>query len=136
MKYCPGCLRDLPEADFGKNKAAKDALNYKCKMCVRARDREYYKQNPKRRYDTSTNIRSQRLRNKKFVIEYLKSHPCELCGEADPLVLEFDHLDRKTKYKMVSTLVHQGCSLEKITEEIKNVVFYVLIVTSVILPNS
>jgi hypothetical protein len=57
-----------------------------------------------------------RSRNRAFVQEWLRRHPCADCAEADPVVLEFDHVD--TKRAPVSTLVRGECSLEVIADEI------------------
>ena len=45
------------------------------------------------------------------------------CGEKDPIVLEFDHMDgKKSKHYEVSTLVSSGRSLSVIMEEISKCV--------------
>lgn len=56
-------------------------------------------------------------RNYKYVVDYLSSHPCVDCGERNPLVLEFDHLD--DKHKNVSEMVRTGYSIKKINMEIE-----------------
>jgi hypothetical protein len=47
-----------------------------------------------------------RKRNREFVAQYLSTHPCVDCREADPVVLEFDHRDPKTKKADVGRLIH------------------------------
>ena len=62
----------------------------------------------------------QRDSKRKNLIEYLLSHPCESCGESDPVVLEFDHLDPSTKSANIARLVNGGtCSWERVMQEIK-----------------
>lgn len=50
MKYCGGCEKDRPLAEFYKRRASKDGLSYRCMACVteyrlshRVETAEYYK---------------------------------------------------------------------------------------------
>jgi hypothetical protein len=51
------------------------------------------------------------------VFEYLSTHPCSICGETDPVVLEFHHLGEKDNE--VSRLMGRGASLEALIREIE-----------------
>lgn len=57
-------------------------------------------------------------RTHSFIVEYLKVHPCVDCGESDIIVLEFDHVRGEKKFN-ISSVFHNGISLEKIKREIK-----------------
>lgn len=51
-----------------------------------------------------------------YVYKYLKEHPCVECGEDDPIVLEFDHINAETKTATVSKLMLGGSIDELISE--------------------
>lgn len=53
------------------------------------------------------------------VLGYLEKHPCVDCGEPDPIVLEFDHRDRKAKVKPVSRLLAGHYSWKSVLMEIE-----------------
>lgn len=53
---------------------------------------------------------------REFIVEYLKNHPCVDCGEADIVVLDFDHV--KDKVLDISHMMQQKWSLKKIQIEI------------------
>lgn len=57
--------------------------------------------------------------NQRKVFEYLLEHPCVTCGQTNPVVLDFDHDEPKTKREAVSVLVCQGFSWETVEAEIK-----------------
>ena len=71
-------------------------------------------------YETvKENQKKIRIRNREFLIDYLRKHPCTVCGESDLLVLDFDHIDPATKKFNVSRMVSsQHHSIKTIQAEI------------------
>ncbi|WP_412061844.1 hypothetical protein [Rubrivirga sp. IMCC45206] len=56
-------------------------------------------------------------RNAQHLWRYLLSHPCVDCGEADPIVLEFDHV-RGEKVGALSNMATRQFSVAKLNAEI------------------
>ncbi len=95
-----------------------------CRKCVMPRRRERWanwaSRNPEREAQIQkVNKVRRRLRNKAFVLGYLKTHPCSKCGIADVRVLQFDHISGKTKVNCVSIMVNTNKTIEAIHNEIK-----------------
>jgi len=62
--------------------------------------------------------RQERRENiKRKMMEFYKSNPCVDCGESDPRVLDFDHIN--TKRHNVSTLLRKEYSWDSIIQEAK-----------------
>lgn len=57
-------------------------------------------------------------RNRNFVREYLKGHPCVDCGNDNLVVLDFDHV-REEKLANISKMVSTGRSLSSLLREIE-----------------
>jgi hypothetical protein len=63
------------------------------------------------------NKKADRERARRFIADYLSTHPCVSCGETDPVVLEFDHI--KGKNAAVARLVADGATIDRIQREIE-----------------
>ena len=60
----------------------------------------------------------QKQRAATFVHAFLLEHPCVKCGEADPVVLEFNHLDPQSKSANVADMIRGRCSAARLHGEI------------------
>jgi hypothetical protein len=118
MKRCSCCKEEKDEGEFQRNRSLKDGLQDQCKTCRRETDQKSYanrSEEQKARYREQD--RQAALRNIDLIYQYLLEHPCVDCGEADPVVLEFDHISGE-KLGDVANFVRSGRRWETIQEEI------------------
>jgi hypothetical protein len=59
-----------------------------------------------------------RIKMREKLLQYLLENPCVECGESDPRVLDFDHIDPSTKTKTVSRFLAGHAGWDKIMSEI------------------
>jgi hypothetical protein len=109
LQICRWCGLTKPAEEFHLRDKATGRRHSSCGICFNAYRREHYRMN--RTEYIQRNIRILRGRGRQWLRRlwvYLLEHPCIDCGEADPVVLEFDHLDRTTKRQTVSFLARSG----------------------------
>jgi hypothetical protein len=73
----------------------------------------------KNRADLYAAQKRHRIRVRAQLFEYLANKKCIDCGENDPVVLEFDHVDRSKKTKGVARLLSGHWSWNRLLQEIE-----------------
>lgn len=117
-KTCTKCktIYEEPLSDsFNKKSGTADGYQYNCKNCIREfhvqhylSRKDYYKDKAAKHNEVY------KLRSLQFMIDFFKENPCVDCGETDPIILEFDHLENKS-----CAVSEMRCApLEKIALEI------------------
>jgi len=85
----------------------------------KAKQREYYRKTRElQRGQANRRISAKRLRNQKWMVEYMKGKSCP-CGVDDPRVLTFNHLEPENKFANIADLVSRGAKLEHIIAEVE-----------------
>lgn len=108
-KRCPDCTISKCRKDFSRHAGRADGLQAICKRDKarwKGREAEHYAKKKARREVTIAKV-----------WEYLSLHPCIDCSEADPIVLEFDHV-RGEKVMEISDMLSKGFGWGRISEEI------------------
>lgn len=115
---CRRCGQMKSADEFPRRARASRRLHSWCRACFskykadrHAQNRDRELQRIRRNHDRAV------LEHRRRISEYLAAHPCVDCGEADPIVLEFDHL--RDKCMDVSRMVHTGSRWAAIVEEIE-----------------
>ena len=118
-KLCTKCGAVKSLEEFNYKIKAKQKYQAHCKVCTRhylkthyANNTSYYKK--KARKHTKRYI----MQARQAVYEFKLSNPCSTCGEPDPRVLEFNHIQPSEKSHNVSEMVKAGYSKGAIVKEI------------------
>lgn len=116
-KKCNKCGQIKQLSDFNKASTKKCGVQSACKECTRKDSNERYKDNSKYRERIRRNNKESIVKNKEYIKNFLKEHPCVDCGESDLVVLEFDHVRGEKSFNISSGIRGQG--LSSIKEEIE-----------------
>ena len=117
LKQCCRCQIIKDTSEFHRSALRKDGIQSYCRSCKKLIDCDHNKRNPRRNYGRT---REYRLRNQKWLNEYLRTKRCawEGCTVNDPDMLVFDHLNPDEKRDHISALAHSSCGLKSIQEEV------------------
>ena len=120
MRTCSVCGDDKKLEAFGFRNLAAGRRHRACKTCVAAYGRQHYDAN-RLEYISRNNKRSRALTYtlREQVWQYIAGRACVDCSEADPVVLDFDHVDPTEKRQTIYRLVHQAYSWNAILAEIE-----------------
>ena len=104
-KRCSRCKEVKSYSAFHRDRSRRDGIQAYCRECNIAVAKQFHAKNPDHcRARISRRAKRLRVANQVRVFRYLLEHPCCDCGEADPVVLEFDHVSG-TKVANVSALL-------------------------------
>lgn len=106
QKICCRCGERKDATDFNFKSRARGLRHTFCRDCQHIWNRKHYERN-RATYIANAKRNTAVYQAEMFrrLVAYLRSHPCVDCTESDPLVLEFDHIDRATKSDHVSRLI-------------------------------
>jgi len=78
-----------------------------CDGCKRVYDNAYHANRSIEQKQRKQRLQVLRIQeNRAKVHAYLTSKECEMCGEKDPVVLEFDHIDQDDKFRTIANMMH------------------------------
>lgn len=118
-KICTLCLETKDVLEFSVLRTKGGILNARCKSCVNdiSKKRYYGNIEYERARLNAAKAKGAKV-SRKFLADYLKSHPCVDCGLTDIRLLEFDHVDSASKVNGVARLAMMGYSIAKVQKEI------------------
>ena len=122
-RVCARCHSEKPVEAFPIKDKARGTRRSYCLPCRSDYGKQHYQAN--KPYYLAKNVRARvehRKTNRDIAYEYLVTHACVDCGEADPVVLDFDHIDPTTKLFCVGTMLSREATPAIVREMAKCVV--------------
>lgn len=104
-RKCTRCLEEKPIAEFNFKNKARGLRDGRCRTCHGKASRNSYLANKGYYQRRLREYRAKRRQIQRVLLwQYLESHPCVVCGEADPCCLDFDHV-RGEKRDLVTRMI-------------------------------
>lgn len=122
-KLCYRCREIKSVIEYNKNYCRIDGLQSWCRECNRQKSKAYYADNASRQKVAVSKRKKQQYKLIRARIDELKrQNPCVLCGEKEPVCLDFHHKDPKQKVVSISQMAKLNWGFEKVELEIKKCV--------------
>lgn len=124
MKQCSKCKRNKLLSEYYIKDGLSGRLHAQCKQCYKEHRKTFYQSHYEKYGDQYRARARERMARIKLLrqdqlFEYLSDKSCEHCGINDMRVLDFDHIDHKTKRFNIARGVNECYSWEQILIEIK-----------------
>lgn len=121
-QVCNVCGEEQPLENFSWRNKKRGIRHTTCKKCHAVYRRKHYQAKRRLYIDKAKRWNhvhkgERHAKVRRYILQYLREHPCVDCGETDPVVLEFDHV-RGKKVAPISYLVRGTYGLEAIKREI------------------
>lgn len=117
MRECATCHKLKDESEFNWRWKTLGIRHPTCRECHQKYRRNWYESHKEEHLENVYERKRKVIEEaRQYVWKYLLAHPCAICGEKDPTVLEFDHLDEKKKD--IALMAGQGYSIAAIQKEI------------------
>src|SRR5215212_6109427 len=94
QRKCDHCGETKEIEEFNWRYKALGIRHNTCRECMKWFNRRYFKGSAHEEHLKNVRERKTVAREvaREYVLNYLATHPCQECGESDPIVLEFHHL--------------------------------------------
>jgi hypothetical protein len=104
-KTCIGCGEEKLLTEFNYKSMRRGTRQVRCRACTREQVREHYQAHQLYNLRKAIARRKRVVKEQReWILNYLETHPCRDCGEADVRCLDFDHVSGE-KVSHVSRMV-------------------------------